>query len=90
MTERPADTETRSELTPDEEAQLRDAARRARADLAAGRAYRVDESFLQRLGAAAAAAGRPLTRAEVAAFVDAALARGEIEPAAPVPAPADA
>ena len=90
MTERPADTETRSELPPDEEARLREAARRARADLAVGWAYRVDESFLQRLGDAAAGAGRPLTRAEVAAFVDAALARGEIEPAEPIPTPADA
>ena len=59
MTERPADTETRSELTPDEEARLREAARRARADLAAGRAYRVDESFLQRLGDAARRPGGP-------------------------------
>jgi hypothetical protein len=82
-------TEMETDLSPDETARLLEAARRAREDLAAGRGYRVDESFLQRLGAAAAAAGRPLSRAEVIAFADAALARGEIE-RAPATRTADA
>lgn len=79
--------------TPEEAARLLAAARRAREDTAAGRVYRVDEAFLQRLLDVAEAAGRPLTRAEVTAFADAALARGEIERApvgATAPAPADA
>jgi hypothetical protein len=93
MTERPAAAAPEPEpeapeVTPEEEAQLLAAARRAREDLAAGRVYRVDESFLERLAAAAAAAERPLTRAEVAAFVDVALARGEIERAVPAPSTA--
>jgi hypothetical protein len=79
--------------TPEEAARLLASARRAREDAAAGRVYRVDEAFLQRLGDAAEAAGRPLTRVEVIAFADAALERGEIE-RAPVDvagaAPADA
>ena len=102
-----ADPRTETELdaepgvpdpTPEEAVRLLAAARRAREDAAAGRVYRVDEAFLRRLIDAAGGGGRPLTRTEVTAFLDAALERGEIErapavaptPAEPVPTPADA
>lgn len=92
MTGRRADIETETDLSPDESARLLEAARRAREDLAAGRAYRVDEAFLRRLGDAAEEAGRSLTRGEVLAFAGSAVELGEIEravDAGPV-APADA
>src|SRR5262245_34309083 len=62
MTKHPADTDTETEepeLRPDEAARLVEAARRAEADLAAGRIYRTSEASLKALLAEARRRDRP-------------------------------
>ncbi|MDQ3702636.1 MAG: hypothetical protein M3442_17195 [Chloroflexota bacterium] len=84
-------TATETALRPEETDRLLAAVRRAHEDAAAGRVYRLGEDALLALAGVTAAAGRPLTREEVDAWVCQQVAEGAIEalPGAPAVAPVE-